>query len=112
MHHAAADQETQNNYWFTRHPHLALVRNREAVRQVIAEAGNVVGVFNGHLHWNQLTWHDGIPYVTLSSLTENPTGEEDPARPVGAYGELVFSDGWANLDVRGLERVSYRWETG
>ena len=109
MHHSAADQDTSLNYWFTRHPHLALVRNREDLRRVIADAGNVVGVINGHLHWNQMTWHDGIPYITIHSLTENPSGAEDPARPTGAYGELRFHGGWANLDILGNERASYRW---
>jgi 3',5'-cyclic-AMP phosphodiesterase len=112
MHHSAADQDTQRNYWFTDHPHLAVLRNRGAVRDVISAAGNVLAVINGHLHWNQLTMHDGIPYITVHSLTENPSGEEDPARPVGGFGELVFGDGFARLDIRGLERASYRWETG
>mgnify|MGYP002633127287 CR=1 FL=1 len=112
MHHSAAEQDTRHNYWFADHPHLAVLHNREQVREVIGNTGNVLAVLNGHLHWNQLTVHDGIPYITVHSLTENPSGDESPPRPVAAYGELVFGDGYATLDVRGLERVSYRWETG
>lgn len=112
MHHTAADQDTRHNYWFADHPHLGLLRNRAEVREVIASAGNVLAVINGHLHWNQFTVHDAIPYITVHSLTENPSGEEAPPRPVGGYAELIFGDGFASLDIRGHERVSYRWETG
>lgn len=112
MHHSAAEQDTRHNYWFAEHPHLGLLRNRAEVREVIARAGNVVAVLNGHLHWNQLTMHDGVPYLTVHSLTENPSGDESPPRPVGGYAELVFGDGFATLDIRGHERASYRWETG
>ncbi len=100
VHHTLADQDTRANHWFKRHPHLALIREREAIRALIRDSGKVRAVINGHLHWNNLTTHDGIPYITVQSPIENALGL-DPPRACGAWGELVLSQRGLRLVVFG-----------
>ena len=43
----------------------------------------------GHVHWNTVTLVDGIPHVTLQSLTETFTTHPEPA---AAWGLLELGD--------------------
>ncbi len=98
-HHTLADQDTTGNHWFAgARARLALVRERSAVRTVLEGSGNVVAVLNGHLHWHNVTWHTGIPHVTLQSLVENVAGGGDAC---GAWGEAVLSEGLLRWQVSG-----------
>ena len=106
VHHTLADQNTADNHWFERHPHLARIRERGRVRQVIEASGKVRAVINGHLHWNNLTSHAGIPYITVQSPIENALGL-DPPEPCGAWSELVLGDGGLELEVFGADPA--RW---
>ncbi len=73
-HHPLSDQDLSSNYWFADHPDKALVADRDAVRSIIEQRGNVIAVLNGHTHCNSLELHDGIPYVTQNSPVENING--------------------------------------
>lgn len=84
VHHPLAEMDLSDSRWFAREPELCLVRNRAAVREVIARSGKVVAVLNGHVHWSHVAFHDRIPYVTLQSLTEN-LDEDAPGRPARCY---------------------------
>ncbi|MFG0261540.1 MAG: metallophosphoesterase family protein [Novipirellula sp. JB048] len=46
------------------------VQNSAAVRQTLAAAGNVLAVFQGHSHRNDLNQIDGIHYCTLVAMVE------------------------------------------
>ena len=46
------------------------VKNAPAVRAVLEEAGNVVAVFQGHMHWGGYAAIEGIHYVTLRATVE------------------------------------------
>ena len=51
-----------------------IVRNAEAVREIIRTSGKVKAVFQGHYHEGHETVIDGIPYHTLPAMCE---GEEN-----------------------------------
>lgn len=84
-HHSFADQDLRSNPWFEGAPEQCLVDNRAEVRAVLRDAGNVVAVVNGHLHWNHVDWHAGIPYITVQSAVENC---DDAGTPAHAWGTI------------------------
>jgi 3',5'-cyclic AMP phosphodiesterase CpdA len=106
MHHSAADQDVTGNLWFERAPQLALVRNRNEVREVLSQSGKVMLVMNGHLHWNHVDLHDGIPYVTVQSLTEN-IDEDAPGRPAEALAVVRVDDRSLRVTVDGAAPTRY-----
>ncbi len=83
------------NYYFQNNPQFAGYRNGSAIREVLRETGNVVACIAGHTHWNKLTTLDGIPFITVQSLTESFTTE----------GEA--SAAWAEVEIG--EQI--RWRT-
>jgi len=82
LHHSLADQDLRGNPWFEGKPDFCLVANRKDVRNVLEARNNVVAVFNGHLHWDRMHVHNGIPHFTVQSLIEN---EDDKGVPSRAY---------------------------
>ena len=108
MHHSAADQVLEGNRWFEGSPHICLVNERRALRRLFRERGKVLAVFNGHLHWNHLAVHDGIPYVTLQSLVEN-VDDDAPGRPAAAHALVRIDDKRIVVEVEGAERCRYQF---
>lgn len=88
LHHSFADQDLRGNPWFEGAPEACLADNRAEVRKVLRDAGNVIAVINGHLHWNHIDWHDGIPYITVQSAVENC---DDAGTPAHAWGEIEIT---------------------
>jgi 3',5'-cyclic AMP phosphodiesterase CpdA len=109
MHHSAAEQQLHGNRWFEACPELALVKERAEFRRVLQASGKVVLVLNGHLHWNHLGVIEGIPYVTLQSLTEN-LDEDAPGRPAAAHAIVRLSPERVVVEVEGEERARYQFE--
>lgn len=60
------------NLYFEQGPAVGLggYANAAAARQVIEASGRVVLCVAGHTHWNALAFADGIPYLTVPSLSE------------------------------------------
>jgi hypothetical protein len=58
----------------------------------------------GHVHWNTLTFVDGIPHLTLQSLTETFTSSPEPA---ASWALLELSDTIA-WQVFGLDPLELR----
>jgi Icc protein len=109
MHHSAADQHLAGNRWFSKAPHLALVKERKRLRAILEASGNVVLVVNGHLHWNHLDVIRGIPYVTVQSLIEN-LDDDAPGRPAAAYAVVRVSSRRVSVEVGGAESCRYQFE--
>ena len=63
--HQNLDPEVQKDH---------IVRNAEAVREMLRASGKVKAVFQGHYHKGHETVIDGIPYHTLPAMCE---GEEN-----------------------------------
>ena len=109
MHHSASEQALEDSFWFARHPHLALAKNRADVRRAIEESGKVRAVFNGHLHRNNLDVIGGIPYVTVQSLIEN-LDEDAPGRPAAAHAVVRLEERRMVVRVRGNDPARYQVE--
>jgi 3',5'-cyclic AMP phosphodiesterase CpdA len=109
MHHSAADQDLTGNRWFEGKPHICLVRERRALRSILAEQGRVVAVFNGHLHWNHLDVIDGLPFVTVQSLIEN-LDDDAPGRAAAAHAVVRVSKRRIVVAIEGAERARYQFE--
>jgi len=70
-HHSLAAQNLKGNPWFEDSPEYHVVINRRKIRKILEKSNRVIGVFNGHLHWNKKNIHGKIPYFTIQSLVEN-----------------------------------------
>jgi Icc protein len=106
MHHSAADQDLRHNRWFEGAPHICLVEERVAVRRLLR--GRASLVMNGHLHWNRLDVHDGVPYVTLQSLIEN-VDDDAPGTAAAAHAVVRIDDGSVTVEVSGAQPCSYQF---
>lgn len=96
----------EGNLYFERHRHFAFYEQAEegaAVRRVIERSGKVVLCLAGHAHWNALNVIDGIPYVTVHSLTE---GFTTGGKPTGAWGVAEIGE---EIDIRVFGRDRARF---
>lgn len=106
IHHPLADQDCRGNLWFEDYPHLALIRESPTVRHILERSGKVRLVLNGHMHWNRVTHHGGIPYVTVQSLIENVTGGPE-GKACEAWSVVTLEDDVARVTVRGLDAADH-----
>jgi Icc protein len=107
IHHSLADQDLAGNPWFAGRSELALIDNRADVRDLISASGKVVAVVNGHLHWNQVEVHDGIPYITVQSAIENFA---DDGIPANSWGEVEVSEQQFRLSVFGNDPYEFEYQ--
>jgi len=114
--HAPVSRQSQiSNHYFENHPDSATYREAGAVRQALRRARQPIVWLSGHVHWNSLTFVDGIPHLTQQSLTERFTTGSEPA---SAFGLLTLGEciAWAvyghdPIDVRlPTARAAQRWE--
>jgi len=101
-HQALADQDLRGNFWFEDDPESCLIENRHSIRAIIRDIGNVVGVFNGHLHWNRVDIHDGIPYISIQSLVENVHFD---GKPANAYAIVDACEDNFQISVNGNDTM-------
>lgn len=109
IHHPLAAMDLKGNRWFYKTPEICFVRERAETRDVIAASRKVVGVFNGHVHWNHLAIHSGVPYVTLQSLTEN-VDDDAPGRPAGSFAVVDVDPSSLNVRIEGQHPARYELE--
>ena len=90
------------------------VKNNGAVRKLLAAAGNVLAVFQGHSHKNDLKEIDGIHYCTLVAMIEGSGKENNgySVMEVESNGTIRLtgfrkqrSHLWAASQDDGLEKV-------
>ena len=110
MHHSAAEQDLRGNRWFEGSPHICLVRERRAIRRLLAGHGDVRAVFNGHLHWNHLDLCEGIPFVTVQSLIEN-LDDDAPGRPAAAHALVSLHPKRIVVEIEGASIARYQFDT-
>ncbi|MCP5025341.1 MAG: metallophosphoesterase-domain-containing protein [Actinomycetia bacterium] len=67
------------NYYFQANPQFGGYGNVDRAQKVISEAGVVALCVAGHVHWNNISRIDGIPYLSLQSLTESYTTQDQAA---------------------------------
>jgi hypothetical protein len=95
------------NYYFERNPGSSTYPGAERARAVLRAATVPVVWVSGHVHWNTLTLVDGIPHITLQSLTESFTTHPAPA----AAWSLLELDQSIQLKVFGLDPFEARLDT-
>ena len=64
-------------------------------------------MFNGHVHWNHLDIHAGIPYVSIQILVEN-LDEDRPGRPAEAHAVVRVSRSRVVVEIAGQETARYQ----
>lgn len=80
------------------------VKNAPEVREVLEQAGNVLAVFQGHSHKNDLSDIKGIHYCTLTAMVEGSGAENSGFARVD-----VFANG--AIQLTGFRKQShYRWD--
>ncbi|WP_191058574.1 metallophosphoesterase family protein [Geminicoccus harenae] len=104
-HVPVSGQSLLGNYYFGRGSNIATYPDHAEVRRVAEESGKVALWLSGHVHWNSLTIVNGIPHVTIQSLTETFT---TPPEPSGAYAELEIAGGMFELTVHGRDPFHLR----
>ena len=109
MHHSASEQDLRDSFWFKGIAHLALVKERVELRQILEESGKVRAVFNGHVHRNHLDVIRGIPYVTIQSLIEN-LDEDAPGRPAAAHALVTITESRIVVRVHGNDPARYQFD--
>jgi Icc protein len=109
MHHSASEQDLSDSFWFKGLSHLALVKERAELRQILEESGKVRAVFNGHVHRNHLDVIRGIPYVTIQSLIEN-LDEDAPGRPAAAHALATITESRIVVRVHGNDPARYQFD--
>jgi len=88
-HVPVSGQAQTGNYYFERNAAAATYPTAARARAVVREARVPVVWLAGHVHWNSATIVDGIPHLTMQSLTESFTTSPDPA---GAWALLELDD--------------------
>jgi predicted phosphodiesterase len=109
MHHSASEQDLADSFWFKGLSHLALVKERAELRQILQASGKVRVVFNGHVHRNHLDVIAGIPYVTIQSLIEN-LDEDAPGRAAAAHAIATIVESRIVVRVRGNDPARYQFD--
>ncbi len=77
------------NYYFQENPEFATYGNVGDAQRIITRSGTVAACVAGHVHWNNLSRIDGIPFVSIQSLTESYTTQGDAS---GCWATLELSD--------------------
>lgn len=93
------------NYYFEqRYAHGEQHRNAVQARNLIEKSEKVIAVVSGHVHWNQLHVMDGIPHISLQSLSETFTTHPHAA---GSWALLTLGD-TLRFEVFGRDPTLYR----
>ena len=103
-HYGIADDSMEGNFWFAENPDHALISNRAHVRACLERSGKVKAVISAHQHWNRMIVHEGIPYVTVTSLVENTRNDGVPAE---AFSLVDLDAAGMTLDVRGNDPARF-----
>ncbi len=88
------------NYWFQNNPEHATYPNAAEIRDIVTSSGRVILCVAGHVHWNSLHTIDGIPHITIQSLTESFTTGGAAAE---AWATLEIGDGTIRWQTFGLD---------
>ncbi len=70
------------------------VKNAPEVRKILEASGDVIAVFQGHMHSGGLVTVGGIPYCTLRAMVEGPGMENNAFAVVKIRGQKVEFNGF------------------
>lgn len=93
------------NYYFESNPQYATYPNCGAVRAILNATTAPTAWLSGHVHWNTLAQVDGVPHMTMQSLTESFTTGGEASE---AHGSLTLAPAGLALDVHGRDPFAVR----
>jgi 3',5'-cyclic-AMP phosphodiesterase len=96
-------QSQISNYYFDRNTRIATYPELPRIQAALRSACVPVVCLAGHVHWNSMTRVDGIPHITLQSLTETCTTGGEPA---AAWALLEIDDTQISWQASGIEGFS------
>lgn len=96
MHYPCDEQSLEDNPFFRGHDNWLFIRQKEKLRKIFEESGNVSLVAFGHSHYFNLQKISGILYLNAPSFTQTDAHE----KPTGAYLEVVMDSSVINVDIR------------
>ena len=105
-HYSSAEMNLKDNFWFDNDPVNALLANRKELRAIIEKNNNVIAFINGHVHWNNITIHNKIPYITQQSLVENFCNTDTPA---ATFSIVTVADGVFDITMFGNDRTHVKF---
>lgn len=77
-HCAIDDHDVNGNFFYEatdkKSKGTQFLQNQEVVREMISNSGNVVAVFQAHLHYFHAKQVNGIPYITCPAMGDNICG--------------------------------------
>ena len=106
-HYSLADQDLTGNYYFEGRPEMCLIDNRKEIREMLEKSEKVVAVFNGHLHWNNMTIHNNIPYFTFEPPLENKNNNGVPSK---SYAVIEINKKYITVDILGSDPQVYNYK--
>ncbi|MBX9690494.1 MAG: metallophosphoesterase [Candidatus Obscuribacterales bacterium] len=106
VHHPIDEQDLSGNFWFEQNPEQCFVSERAEIRAILARSGNVLAVFSGHVHRNNLESHDNIYYVTIQSLVENMSKTGKTASE--SFAIVTLKQDEICVEVEGVDPAEYR----
>lgn len=96
----------RGNYYFEGDPVAgASYRDLSQLQELVLAADHVKLAVAGHVHWNSVNIIDGVPFLTIQSLSELAT---TAPRPAGAWARLRLEPDAARLEVHGLDQFQVR----
>lgn len=106
-HYGLADDDMAGNFWFENIPDRAVLRDRSKIRKIFEDSGKVKAVISAHQHWNRMFVHEGIPYITITSLVENFHNDGEAAE---AHTIVNLDKNNLSVAVKGNDPANYKFE--
>ena len=105
----------RGNFWFQNNAMYGGMPNVDAIQAVIQGSGKVVACLAGHVHRNEVNVIDGVPHITVQSLTESATTDGEAC---GAWATIEIGDhvhwrthGLDSFEVRvPTRRIGQHWK--
>jgi Icc protein len=89
---------TGNRYFEKLPAGAACYSNAERAREIVRRQEAIVACIAGHTHWNTIHLADGVPHITVQSVTQSFTV---PDKPTACHGILTLRQDRFRLEVVG-----------
>lgn len=107
-HHAMGYQEISANPLFHSIEPLAYVANRDDVWEVLRNHGQVIAVFNGHLHWSSVEHVSGTPCFSAGCPVETWATKGKASE---SYAEVtMLQSGHITFESMGIAPRTFRYD--
>ena len=91
------------NYYFQNNHEFSTYPEYERILELAVQNLNTAAWISGHVHWNTFNNMNGIPMITIQSLTECFTTYPNPS---GAWAEVEISENQITCQIKGIDPLS------